>query len=310
MPTIKGNITDQYGQPAARIVRLYRRDTGAYLGETSSAAVVGNYGDPHFDEVSLLLHMDGGNGSTAFTDSSGTPKALTAYNGAALSTAQSRWGGASAYFPGARGNRLVIPAGDHFNFGAGDFAIEAWIYVTSLADNRTIISQYGFSGNRSWDLLVAGGRAHFRCTSGGTTDIVGVFTPALQDERWYHVAVTRSGNVFSIFLDGVLTESQSSASPVFSSTYTAAIGYNQEGAWPFAGYIDDLRITKGAARYTADFTPPAAPHPATQYVRQNALGEYYLSTPYTGEVQRIVLDSRTLGDPTKLNDLVDRVFLI
>ena len=309
MPTIRGKITDQYGQPAARTVRLYRRDTGTLLGETSSAAAAEG-GDPDFDKVSLLLHMDGADGSAAFTDSSGTPKALTAYSGAVISTAQSKWGGASGYFPGASGNRITIPAGDHFNFGAGDFTIEAWVLPNSVSDNKAIISQYGFSGDRSWDSLLLGNVAHFRFTSNGIYDVASLSSPTLQASVWSHIAVVRSGSNFYIFANGVLGETKTSSASIFSSSHTAAVGYNQEGAWPFAGYIDGLRITKGTAHYTANFTPPTMPFPASMYTPQNILGDYYLSTSYVGEVQRVVLDSQALGDPGKLNDLVDRVFLI
>ena len=237
-------------------------------------------GDVNYGNVSLLLHFDGSNGSTTFTDSSPVPKALTAYSGAAISTVQSQYGGASAYFPGSSGNRITVPAGDHFNFGAGDFTIEALVYVTSLADNRTIISQYGFSGNRAWDLLVVSGMPHFRCTSNGSSDIIGLFAQTVQTNAWHHIAVTRDASQFRLFLNGSLAQTQSSSAPVFSSSFTAAVGYNQEGAWPFVGYIDELRITKGVARYTADFTPPTAAFPDSA---TSANGTVFVSpTLYTG----------------------------
>ena len=217
--------------------------------------------DPYFNNVTLLLDMEGANDSTAFIDNSPAPKAITASGGAKISTAQSQWGGASAYFPGASGNRITIPAGDHFNFGAGDFTIEAWVRPSSVSDNKAVIGQYGFSGNRSWDFLLLGNVAHFRFTSGGVTDAMSLNSPVLQAGVSSHIAVVRSGSNFYVFANGVLGETKTSTAPIYSSSYTAAIGYNQEGAWPFFGYIDELRITKGVGRYTGNFTPPTGPFP-------------------------------------------------
>lgn len=232
-------------------------------------------GDADFDKVALLLHFDGSNGSTAFTDSSGTPNALTAYDGAVISTAQSKFSEASAYFPGVYGNRILVPAGGHLNFGAGDFTIEAWIRPSTLGDNKSIISQYGHSGNRSWDILILGNVAHFRFTSNGESDVTSMSSPAVQAGVWSHVAVVRSGSNFYIFANGVLGETRTSTASIYPSAHTAAIGYNQEGVWPFYGHIDELRITKGAARYTANFTPPTEPFP-------NASVAYALSGTVTG----------------------------
>lgn len=310
MPTIKGKITDQYGQPAARIVRLYRRDTGAYLGETSSAAGVNNYGDPHYDKVSLLLPMEGADGSTVFTDYSVPRKVVTAHGTARVSTTQSKWGGGSLLLGGA-GDYLSAPADAAYTFGTGDFTVEAWIKTTTPSE-KVLVDQY-LTNAPSWQLSIQGGRLSWYERSNslaGGYSLVG--TKTVNDGAWRHVAATRAASVLRFFVDGV---QDGSASLVTNYSATAPLGVGAQVAtrnptYDLPGGLAGVRITRGVARYTAIFQPPTAPHPATQNDQQNALGEYYLSTPYTGEVQRIVLDSRTLGDPTKLNDLVDRVFLI
>ena len=313
MPTIRGKITDQYGQPAARTVRLYRRDTGAFLGETSSAAAAEG-GDPDFDKVSLLLHMDGADGSTTFTDSSPRPKTVTAIGNAKISTAQGLFGGASGYFDGS-GDALAIAHAADLNLASGDWTIEFWFYLVGNLAGAYILDKDGVENSSfpSYGITVGSGGVALHLGTGNGLSGLQSFsgTTAVSANAWHHAAFGRAGSTIYGFLDGVQQ---------FASTQTVAmvdggkkinIGARYDGAsFPMCGYVKDLRITKGEARYAANFIPPTMPFPASMYTPQNILGDYYLSTSYVGEVQRIVLDSQALGDPTKLNDLVDRVFLI
>ena len=78
--------------------------------------------DPHYANVSLLLHGDGADNGTVFTDNSHSPKTVTAYGNAKTSTAQSKFGGSSIFFDG-NGDYLVSPSNSAFQFGTGDFTI-------------------------------------------------------------------------------------------------------------------------------------------------------------------------------------------
>ena len=86
----------------------------------------------------------------------------------------------------------------------------------------------------------------------------------LSANTWYHIAVTRSGNTFRTFVNGVVEKTYTSSAAVFSD---ATVPYNigrtayQSGTFYYNGYMDDLRVTKGYARYTANFTPPTSAHP-------------------------------------------------
>jgi hypothetical protein len=86
----------------------------------------------------------------------------------------------------------------------------------------------------------------------------------LSANTWYHIAVTRSGNTFRTFVNGVVEKTYTSSAAVFSD---ATIPYNigrtayLSGTFYYNGYIDDLRVTKGYARYTTTFTPPTVAHP-------------------------------------------------
>jgi hypothetical protein len=100
-----------------------------YINPYSFAAT-----DPNFADVSLLLHGDGTNGSTTITDNSPSPKTVTAFNSAAISTDQSRFGGSSLFFPGGSitgtSHRLESASNANFQFGSGDFTIELWLNAT------------------------------------------------------------------------------------------------------------------------------------------------------------------------------------
>jgi hypothetical protein len=211
--------------------------------------------DPYFSSVSLLLHMDGSNGSTTFTDSSGTPKTVTAYGGAAISTAQSKFGGAGGYFDGS-GDYLSTPSSSDFNFGSGDFTVEAWVYLNSVSDDWFVVSSAGtggfFFGNQPGGGWGVGRTAiAWDHVSGDTAST----------STWYHVAASRSGAILRIFVDGTQVGSTFTNSQSYDLS-TGGLTVGSQGASFFLnGYIDDLRITKGVARYTATFTPPAAAFP-------------------------------------------------
>lgn len=211
-------------------------------------------GDPNFSSVSLLLHMDGTNGSTTFTDNSVDNRAITANGGATVSTAQSKYGGASAFFNGTTDSLSFSDPG----LGTGDFTIELWFRTASSV-------QYAqFVGNESpgYTLLIN--------NSSSTSGDIGLYTAAgfvcatsgtdYGDDAWHHVALTRSGTSVTIWVDGVSRATGTSGSSF--SGQTNFIGRNNFFTpRNLIGYIDDLRITKGVARYSATFTPPTAAFP-------------------------------------------------
>jgi len=95
---------------------------------------------------SLILLCNGSNGSSIFTDSSPSPKTVTAHGNAQISTAQSKSGGSSAYFDGS-GDFLTVPADADLQFGSGDFTVEAWVYPTTASGTRCIAAGQGSCGN-------------------------------------------------------------------------------------------------------------------------------------------------------------------
>ena len=227
--------------------------------------------DPYFSSVSLLLHGNGTNGSTTITDSSPSPKTVTAVGNAQISTAQSKFGGASIAFDG-NNDYLTVANNASLNFDSGDFTIECWFYVAALPppdlDGRRIslLAVYGsaaggaqgyeFYVNFSNNSLALGRPATGNSATGG-------FTFALS--TWYHVAYTRSGTTDRLFVNGQsLTLLVNTYAPVSSPNGTLQIGSERfftGYSFDLNGYIDELRITKGIARYVSTFTPPTAPFP-------------------------------------------------
>jgi hypothetical protein len=212
--------------------------------------------DEYFQNVSLLLHGNGANGSTTITDNSPSPKTVTAVGNAQISTAQSKFGGASIAFDGT-GDYLNTPNNSAYKFGTSDFTVECWINTTDTTFNLVGLIDNAV-GN--WAIVVFNSDFFWQTTYGGVNLIAFLPCSSLLNGAWNHIAIARSGSFLRLFFNGVLQ----GASP-----YTDSTDYNGNGPLrvgsgvngDFNGYIDDLRITKGVARYTTNFTPPAAPFP-------------------------------------------------
>jgi hypothetical protein len=204
--------------------------------------------------VSLLLHGDGTNGSTTITDSSPTPKTVTAVGNAQISTAQSKFGGSSLLFDGS-GDYLTTSASERLDFGTQDFTIELWHRFSDISADRAFI---GNDTPTRIDFLWRTGTGINVGRINIAFDSTFAWSPTVN--VWYHIAISRSGSSLRAFVDG----SQIGSTATNTNNYSASgclIGASTAAARFCNGYIDDLRITKGIARYTANFTPPTASFP-------------------------------------------------
>ena len=184
-----------------------------------------------------------------------------------ISTTQSKFGGSSMYFDGT-GDYLTAQSGYDLTVGGGAFTIECWIYITG-AQTQTyghqIIGTYPATGN-GWALVVnrsSGGPLGIIWANGSGTATQLTTNTYLNTNQWYHIAVVRTStasNGLKFYLDGVnvATGTDATNDAVLQTLY---IGSQGPSNCFFPGYIDDLRITKGFARYTANFTPPALSFP-------------------------------------------------
>ncbi len=207
----------------------------------------------------LLLQGDGADAATTFTDSSPVGRTMTANGNVQIDTAQSKFGGSSILFDGT-GDYLSVADNGDFDFGTGNFTIDVWVRFTDSTGSHTILS-----GLDSGDLMFA------KDTDGSLRwgrSLVAwdTITPDLTwtNGVWYHLAVTRSGNSVRIFRDGVLIDTETETQS-YNVTTTFAVG-QREGTHFFNGHMDQLRIDKGTARWTAAFTPSTVAYHDGSYV--------------------------------------------
>ena len=208
-----------------------------------------------------LLHMDGADASTTFTDNAtGGTHTWTASADAQIDTAQSKFGGASGLFDGT-GDYISTGDSADYSYGNGSFTIDFWMRWNGTTASDTIYYQTDDGTNEIIVRASAGtSRLHFWDYSGGAYQILTYCSWTPSADTWYHIAWVRDGNTWYVFIDGV---SQSLTLQAGSYSATLAniagnlnIGGNPIGAEYFTGWLDEARISKGIARWTANFTPP------------------------------------------------------
>jgi hypothetical protein len=247
--------------------------------------LVGLDADPYFNYVVLLCGFDGTDASTTFIDESGYQHTLTAVGNAQIDTAQSKFGVSSALFDG-NSDRITSPDSSEWHFGSGPFTIECFarFRITETAAN-VICSQWA-SSSRSFVFDYFNGDIRFSYSTDGTavTQVTLTFAWTQSGGTWFHLAVSRdgSGNI-RVFVDGTQIGSTTAAAVTFfNSTASLWIGAIETSTPTndFDGWIDELRITKGVARYTSNFTAPTQQFPRWFDVLTSAVN---VSTTLTGQ---------------------------
>lgn len=206
--------------------------------------------------VSIFLRMDGADASTTFTDSSANALTVTANGGTTISTSQSKFGGASAYFTGNPVSYLTTDDSPLFGLGTGDFTIEMWVQLVAGGGRYGALSIGDYTNGILWRMAPVGGQLFFAGTllNWFTANPAGV--PI--DGAWHHVAVTRQGTMARGFLDGGLDFETDVGVIDLGASRVLMIGcgsHELNDYEAFSGYIDNVKITKGEAVYTAAFTP-------------------------------------------------------
>ena len=206
----------------------------------------------------LLLHMDGDNNGTSFPDSSRFARTMTRGGGVVTSTAQLKFGTASAYFDGS-GDYLSNADAD-IALGAGDFTVDFWLRIAvsqsaGIFDTQTI----GGSAGRANSIFL-------RYSSSGANvqlshnSAYRITSSALSANTWYHVAIVRSGSTTTMYINGT-SVGTTTAITANISTASMVIGENAAASSEYLnGYIDEFRVSPGIARWTANFTAPTAPY--------------------------------------------------
>jgi hypothetical protein len=222
--------------------------------------------DADYASVVALLRFEGVDAATTTTDESASAHTFTFNGNAQLDTAENHEGASSLLLDGT-GDYLSTTNSDDWDFGSGDFTVEGWYRWNADSGDQTLSALWDSVGtsDRGWLLYYRGGTnllSFFYSTDGsGSTVLNGSsFTPTLN--KWYHIALVRDGATIRFFIDGVpYGTGNISTDSIFDTTCALSIGALRSGSgWTsyFNGWVDDFRVTKGVARYTAPFdhVPP------------------------------------------------------
>lgn len=227
---------------------------------THQALMMASSSAPADPTTRSLLHFDGSNGSTTFTDAVG--KVWTPAGSAQMSTAQAKFGPSSGLFNGST-DFIATPAHADWNWGGADFTIEAWVYLLAApgtAYGGAVFDCEDAGGTDGWLLRVKPGATGLSFVIPGT--IAYDFNSALSLNAWHHVMACRSSSDIWVGLDGVAANLASNGRSSWPTTNPLQIGGANatSGRAYLNGYIDEARVSKGIARYASmTYTVPTAP---------------------------------------------------
>lgn len=218
----------------------------------------------------LLILSDTYNGDTNFEDTSQNNHPITSFGNIHHTISDKAIGNSSISFDGS-GDYLTIPANSDWSFGIADFTIDFYILVNPGNEGGVITSN--IDTGLDWRHL--GGKWMIFATaaenmmkfyySTGTHTHQPINLPGINAGTWYHVAFVRSGDILYLFRDGILVNTANLPTSFAFDSYMLGVG-NQgpyglaTNDWFFSGKIDQVRISKGIARWTSDFTPPTTPY--------------------------------------------------
>lgn len=252
-----------------RHVRPLKRLSDAGSGFGGTAPPVGPM-DPYFAQVKLLLHFDGADGSTTFTDSSPSPLTVVPSGDVQLDTADKKFGTASALFDGD-GDYLTVDVTSVPKFGVSGvpYTIEMWAYIPNGQTTVMLFSRNG--GVNAWggddglqaSMYYDGEGQQLVASFRYDDNAVSLVSDGPVENEWFHIAMSYDGTTTRLFINGV-QQAATATDPYdqVADADTLEIGRQIAGLY-FERYIDEFRITQGTngARYTANFTPPSAAFP-------------------------------------------------
>lgn len=208
----------------------------------------------------LLLHCDGSNGFTTFTDSSSAAHAITASGNAQVSTAQSVFGGGSVAFDGA-GDLLSSANSVDWNLGptgGNDFTIDFRLRFASLTAATQLICALDAADTNGWTLHWNQSPPQLVLNDNGISGSTVSWSPSTN--TWYHLAVVRGGTTITVYIDGTSIGTFTDIN-LNNDSNSLQIGGNITGTPKYLnGFMDEIRISKGIARWTTNFTPPTGPY--------------------------------------------------
>jgi len=257
------NVTKQVIPHSAVDTLYYFCNIHSGMGGSANIVTDETKADPYAWKNVLALPLIGSANDVSNSVNSGsTTKAITTQGNAAASSAESNFYGGSFVFDGT-GDYLTTPDSADFDLAGNDFTIEAFVYhsSTNFGSYESVIGQWSDSSTGSFVFETVGAGAssdlEFYYVDTSNNFVGPIQGAALQKERWQHVAVCRGGSTIRVFIDGIMygtgtsisVNIRNSSDPVTMGGQVAGSG----GYWN--GYIQDIRILNGIAKYTSNFIP-------------------------------------------------------
>ena len=275
--TLISNTQTAQAAPTTGRLMIYEEDVDAITLDTDLKGYVSRDGGTTYTQTplvedsqynifgvdaynKLLLHCDGTNGGTTFTDSSSSAHTVNATGDSHTDTAIKKFGTAGLQLPHtgvANGDYLYANPNDDWTIGTGDYTWDLWVYFDSVSGTRNIINQ------NPENLAISYASSNLTVTQASTA-INFAWTPSTS--TWYHVAVTRASGSLRAFIDG--TQIGSTTSATQNITGTGGNSYLYIGSPPggaaqvnqFYGSMDEIRFSNGIARWTANFSVALVPY--------------------------------------------------
>ena len=225
---------------------------GVVAGGRPLVATVEAATDPYWASVSSLMHLDGANNTTTFTDQK--PGSWSRTGTAKLTTTDAKFGTACLILDGS--SSIVKATHASAGLSSAPFTWEAWLNMDAGAPDAGIF--FALSGGGLTIETVAG---KVQVGSRNLTPNIITSSSNLPVGAWSHLAVCRIANTIAVYIDGVSVGS-ATYDGLFSNGDLQLGSYTSVSKY-FKGKIDDFRLTAGVGRYAGDFTPPASAHPDT-----------------------------------------------
>ena len=212
-----------------------------------------------FQDINVAVRglTSGASAGTAKTVGLGTTSTANAPSQPMISSTESKWYDGAGYFDG--GDYGSILYNSDFNFGTGNFTFEMWVNPDNISGIDGLYATSGGSGaNPKFVIHLDAGvpKVHFNNLTNGS-NIYTNATSAISAKTWTHLAYTRSGSTWYWFINGALSGTGSNSTDITFTSQPTYVGYGGESYFTeFNGYLQDLKIYKGFAKYTANFAPP------------------------------------------------------
>ena len=226
---------------------------------TTSALYTGNFSPPATPLTPVAGTVFLANFTNAKILDTSRSGNLSAIGSAQISTAQSKFGASSIVLTGATNDAVAIfNLGARYTLGAGDFTFECWVFSTSYTGTQGVMDMRPAAAQGVYpNLYLVSGALTYRVSS--AVVINGNAAP-LTPNVWHHCALCKSSGQTRLFVDGVqVGVTYADANTYLCDAYVALGNTTNAGANKLGGYLDEVRLTKGIARYPANFTPPTAP---------------------------------------------------